>query len=243
VALVNETLAERIWPGEDPVGRRIRFGSADADPVEVVGMVEDGKYNHVDEPQEPYLFLPFTQRVWGEPVVLAETDGDPTALGPQIREVIRSLSPDTYVLPQTTLGQVLRDATYNRQIMAVALGILALLGLVLAVVGLYGVSSHAVNRQQREIGIRMAMGADGGRILRLVLEQGGKLVLTAVALGIPGAVAMGLVLRGSLFGVSPVDTLSLVASTLVLGLVTVVAVLLPSRRAASVEPLRVIRQA
>jgi ABC-type antimicrobial peptide transport system permease subunit len=125
--------------------------------------------------------------------------------------------------------------------MALALGVLALLGLVLAAVGLYGVSSHAVSRRKKEIGIRMALGANGGRILRLVLDQGGRLVILGTGFGIPGAVAIGLLLRSNLFGVSPVDTLSLLGAAAVLGVVTLVAILLPSRRAASVEPLVVIR--
>jgi ABC-type antimicrobial peptide transport system permease subunit len=158
-----------------------------------------------------------------------------------VRRVVGGLSPETYLLPQTTLAGVLRDATYDRQLMALALGVFAVLGLVLAVVGLYGVSTHAVNRRRREIGIRMALGADGGRVLRLVLDQGGRLILIGAGLGIPGAMAVGLILRGSLFGVSPLDPLSLVGATMVLGLVTLVAVLVPSRRAASVEPLTVIR--
>ncbi len=241
VAVVNETMATRIWPGEDPLGRTIRLRDPAADPVLVVGVVEDGKYNDIEEIQEPYLYLPFSQMPWGEALLLAETDGDPTLLASSVRNVISSLSPDTYLLPQSTLGGLLRDATYNRQLMALALGVFALLGLVLALVGLYGVSSYAVNRRVREIGIRMALGADNRRIIRLVISQGGRLILFGTALGLPGAVAVGLVLRGNLFGISPVDPLSLFGTTVVLGSVTLLAVLLPSRRAAAVEPLEVIR--
>jgi putative ABC transport system permease protein len=204
-------------------------------------VVEDGRYNSLEEVQEPYLYLPFSQRRWGEVLLLAETQGDPARLASQVRGVIGALSPDAFLLPQTTLAQVLRDATYTRQLMVLALGVFALLGLVLAVVGLYGVSTHAVNRRSREIGIRMALGADGRRILRLVLEQGGSLILIGAGLGIPGAIAIGMALRSSLFGVGPVDPLSLAGATMILGLVTVAAILLPSRRAASVEPLHVIR--
>jgi putative ABC transport system permease protein len=217
------------------------LGGPEADPVLVVGVAEDGKYNDLEETQEPYLYLPFSQMRWGEVILLVETEGDPNLLAPDVRRVIGSLSPDSYLLPQTTLVGLLRDATYNWQLMALALGVFAVLGLVLAVVGLYGVSSHAVNRRRREIGIRMALGADRGRILRLILDQGGRLILLGAGLGIPGAMAVGLVLRGSLFGVSPLDPLSLAGATLILGLVTLTAVLLPSRRAASVEPLTVIR--
>jgi predicted permease len=241
VAVVNETMATRVWGGEDPVGRSMRLGDPEAPPVLVVGVVEDGKYNDLEEPQEPYMYLPFSQRRWGEVLLLAETDGPPTQVAPAVRGVIRDLSPDTYLLPQLTLGGLLRDATYDRQILVLALGVFALLGLVLATVGLYGVSAHAVNRRSREIGIRMALGADGPSILRLVLDQGGRLILLGTGLGIPGAVAVGLLLRSSLFGVSPVDPLSLVIAAVALGLVTLTAVLLPSRRAASVHPLTVIR--
>lgn len=241
VAVINETLAARIWPGEDPLGRSIRLGDPEGDPVLVVGVAEDGKYNDLEEAPEPYLYFPLNQRRFGEVMLLAQTDGDPASLAPQVRRVIGALSPDTYLLPQTTLTRVLRDATYYRQIMALALGVLALLGLGLAVVGLYGVSSYAVSRRSREIGVRMALGADGGRILRLILEQGGHLILVGAGLGVPGAVVIGLVLRGHLFGVSPIDPVSLAGATVILGLVTVTALLLPGRRAASLEPLKVIR--
>ena len=225
----------------NPVGRVVRLGGPDADPVLVVGVVEDGKYNTLEEGQEPYLYLPISQRPWGEVLLLAETEGNPTLLASPVRAVISSLSPDTYVLPQSTLSGLIRDATYNRRILALVLGVFALLGLVLAGVGLYGVSAHAVNRQSKEIGIRMALGADGRRILRLVLRQGGRLILLGTCLGIPGAVAIGLALRSSLFGVRPVDYPSLVGAAAILGLVTMAAVLLPSRRATTVDPLTVIR--
>lgn len=241
VAILNQAMAARIWGGENPLGRSVRLGGPDADPVIVVGVVEDGRYNALEEAQEPYFYLPFSQRPWGEVLLLAETDGNPTLLASPVRNIISSLSPDTYILPQTTLGVLIRDATYNRRILAIALGVFAVLGLVLAVVGLYGVSAHAVNRQSKEIGIRMALGANDGRILRLVLHQGGRLILLGTGLGIPGAVAIGLALRSSLFGVSPIDLPSLGGAAAVLGLVTLAAVILPSRRAATVDPLTVIR--
>jgi putative ABC transport system permease protein len=210
--------------------------------VLVVGVVEDGKYNDIEETQQPYLYLPFSQMPWGEVLLLAETDGDPNLLAPAVRDVIRRLSPDTYLLPQSTLAGLLRDATYNRQLLALALGIFTLLGLALALVGLYGVSAYSVSRRAREIGIRMALGADDRRIVRLVLAQGGRLVLIGTGLGLPAAVVIALVLRGRLFGVSPIEPLSLAASTLILGLAMLVAVLIPSRRAIRVDPQTVMRQ-
>jgi predicted permease len=242
VAVVNETLANRVWPGEDPIGRTLRLGSQDSAPVLVVGVAEDGKYDHLDETPEPYLYLPFNQRRWQEVILLAQTDGAPTELAGQVRDIIRSLGPDTFILPQTTLSRLLRDATYNWRLMALALGVFSLLGLILAVVGLYGVSSHAVHRRKSEIGLRMALGADRGRVLSLVMRQGSRLILLGAGFGIPAAVGVGLLLRGNLFGVSPVDPLSLAGATVILSLATFVAVLLPSRRAASVDPLKIMRQ-
>jgi len=242
VAVVNQTMAERIWPGEDPLGRSIRLEGEDGDPVRIVGVVEDGKYNELDELQEPYLYLPFAQRSWSEVILLSQTSRGATGVASRVRSIIGSLSPDSYLLPQTTLKVVLRDATYNQRLLAEALAVFALLGLILAVVGLYGVSSHAVSRQRKEIGIRMALGADGRRILGHVMRQGSRLLILGALIGIPGSVILGLVLRGHLFGVPPVDPLSLVGATLVLGLVTGAAVLAPGRRAASVEPQGAMRQ-
>ena len=241
VAIVNETMAARIWDGQDPVGRVVHLGGEDAEPVTVVGVVEDGRYNDIDEIQEPYLYIPFGQMPWGEILLLAETVGDPNLVAPGVREVIRSLSPDTYILPQYTLGNLIRDTTFSWRVLSQTLGVLAVLGLILATVGLYGVSAHAVNRQSKEIGIRMALGADGGRILRLVLRQGGKLILIGTGLGVPVAIAIGFALQSRLFGLSPVDVPSLAGATVILGLVTLAAVLLPSRRAARLDPQTVIR--
>jgi predicted lysophospholipase L1 biosynthesis ABC-type transport system permease subunit len=240
--VINETMAARIWPGEEPLGRMIHLRDAASDPVLVVGVVEDGKYNDIEETQQPYLYLPFTQMPWGEVLLLAETAGDPNLLAPAVRDVIKRLSPDTYLLPQSTMAGILRDATYNRQLMALALGIFTLLGLALALVGLYGVSAYSVNRRSREIGIRMALGADDRRIVRLVLAQGGRLVLIGTGLGLPAAVVVAFVLRGRLYGVSPLEPLSLVASTVILALAMLVAVLIPGRRAIRVDPQTVMRE-
>lgn len=242
VAVINETMAARIWPGEDPVGRTFYLRGPATEPVRVVGVVVDGKYNNIEEEPEPYLYLPFTQIPWGEVLILAETEGDPTILAPAVRDLVRILNPDAYLLPQTSVAEILRNATYNRQLMALALGVFALIGVLLALVGLYGVSAFAVNRRMREIGIRMALGANSRGILRLALRQGGRLIITGMVLGIPIAVTVGILLRGSLFGVSPVEPLSLAGSATILGLVMLVAVLLPSRRAVRVDPLSVMRQ-
>lgn len=242
VAVVNQTMARRLWPGEDPLGRVFRTDAFGEEPIQVVGVVPDGKYNDVEEEAEPYFYLPFSQMPWGETVLLAETSGPPTALARAVRQEILSLSPDTWTLPMTTLEELVRDATYDRRIIALALGVFTLLGLTLAAVGLYGVSVYTVNRRMREIGIRVALGADRGRIMRLMLRQGGRLVLAGLAAGIPLTLAVAFALRGSLYGVGPLDPVSLGAAAGILALVTLAAVYLPGRRALEADPIQVLRE-
>jgi ABC-type antimicrobial peptide transport system permease subunit len=179
---------------------------------------------------------------WGEVLLLAETEGRAEAQAPAVRAEILELTRDLFLLPMATTGELLRDATYQHQIMALALGVFTVLGLLLAVLGLYGVSVYAVNRRVPEIGIRMALGADNGRIARLVLREGGRLVLWGLGVGIPLTIAAALALRGSLYGVAPLDPLILGGAALVLAVVTLSAAVLPARQALRIDPVRVMRQ-
>jgi predicted permease len=242
VAVVNQTFAARAWPGVDPLGRTFRTPRTGEELIQVVGVVPDGKYNDIDEPPEPYMFLPFAQMPWGEVLLLAETDGRAEAQGAAVRGVILELTRDLFLLPMATTGELVRDATYQHQVMALALGVFTVLGLLLAVSGLYGVSVYAVNRRVPELGVRMALGADGSRIAGIVLGEGARLVLWGLALGVPLAVAAALALRGSLYGMAPLDPLILSGAAVVLAVVTLAASSLPARQAVRIDPVRVMRQ-
>ncbi|MFO7769254.1 MAG: ABC transporter permease [bacterium] len=242
VAVVNQTMARRLWPAEDPLGQVFRTDTFGEEPIRVVGVAADSRYNDIEEEVEPYFYLPFTQMSWGETVLLAETSGPPAALAGAVRREILGLAPDIWTLPMTTLEELVRNATYDRRVIALALGVFTLLGLMLAGVGLYGVSVYTVNRRVREIGIRMALGADSSRIVQLILKQGGRLVVAGLAVGIPLTVGAAMALRGSLYGVRPLDPVNLAAAAALLAAVTLAAVLLPGRRALGVDPMRVMRE-
>ena len=242
VAVINQTFAARAWPGQDPVGRTFRTAQTGPDPVEIVGVVPDGKYNEMDEESEPYIYLPFDQMAWGEVLLLAQTEGQAEAMAAAVRSEILDMGRDLFLLPMTTMGELVSGASYQHQIMALALGVFTVLGLLLAVSGLYGVTVYAVNRRVPEIGIRVALGADPGRVTRLVLRDGGRLILWGLAAGIPLTVAAALALRGSLYGVAPLDPLVLAGAASVLALVTLVAAFVPAREALRVDPVRVMRQ-
>lgn len=242
VAVVNQTFAARAWPGGNPIGRTFHTAQTGPEPIEVVGVARDGKYNEIDEESAPYVYLPFAQMPWGEVLLLAETEGRAEGLAAAVREEILGLSRDVFLLPLTTTGELHRDATYEHQIMALALGVFTVLGVLLAVLGLYGVSVYAVNRRIPEIGIRLALGADQGRIARLVLREGARLILWGLVVGVPLTVAAALALRGSLYGVEALDPASLAGAAAILGVVTLTAALLPARQALRTDPVRVMRQ-
>jgi putative ABC transport system permease protein len=242
VAVVNQTFAARAWPERNPLGRTFQTAQTGSDIVEVVGVVPDGKYNDIDEPPEPYIYLPFDQMPWGEVLLLAETAGPAESHAAAVRSEILDLSRDLFLLPMTTTGELFRDATYQHQIMALALGVFTVLGLLLAVSGLYGVSVYAVNRRVPELGVRMALGADGGRIVGIVLREGGRMIFWGLVVGVPLAVVAALALRGSLYGVAPLDPGILAGAAVALAGITLAAAFLPARQALRIDPVRVMRQ-
>jgi predicted permease len=241
VAIVNETLAERIWPGEDPVGKVFNFGGREGTPITVVGLAHNAKYRSVGEDPVPMVFLPFAQqssRSVSLVVRMAPGASDPSR---GFREVVRALDPALPIVRIAPLTPVIGVALLPNR---VALGLAVLFGatgLLLAAVGLYGVLSFMVSRRRREIGIRMALGAAAQNICTLVLGDGLKLVAIGLGLGLVGAALVTRLLRTFLFGVSPLDPLTYASIALLFGVVGVVACLVPMRRALRTEPLEVLR--
>jgi macrolide transport system ATP-binding/permease protein len=242
VAIVNQTLAEAYWPGQNPIGRTLRFGSPESEPVEVVGVAQNGKYRAVVEPPMPYVYLPLLQGEIDGPTLIVRTLGEPEATAPAVRAALRSLDPTVPLLEVKTLEDLIEGrAMIAFRIGAGMSGSVGILALGLAMIGLYGIVTLGVTRRTREIGIRMALGAERRRVIAMLLGQGMRLVIIGACIGVGLSLLVGRVLGGLLVGVDGADpaTFAVVVGTLTA--VAAVATWLPSRRAARVDPSRALR--
>jgi putative ABC transport system permease protein len=237
VMVINETMAKSFWPGEDPVGRSLWLEGPTNQPVRIVGVVHNTKLGGIEEEPEPYLYLPFGQRYYWKPFVLIESK-DVAALASPVRSELRAVGSRTDPISMKALIDVTLGTKRFLAQVSVAVG---LVGLVLASVGLYGVLSYTVRRRTREIGVRMALGAQRRDVLLMILREGLSLAVLGVVLAAPVLLALSHVVRAFLYGVSPLDPLSLGAAALVLLAVAVLAAYLPARRAMSTDPMAALR--
>ncbi len=240
VAILNETAARRLFPGADPLGQHFRFGGPNGQDCEVVGIVRDAKYNFVTEEIMPYMYVPVTQQ-GGDTVLLVKTRVAAASVLPLVRREIKAFDSTMSIFSVVTMTEHIRAALYVQRASAGLVLTLGLLGLTLAVVGLYGVLSYYVNRRRHEIGVRIAVGAQPGAVFRMVVRRGLLLATIGTVLGIAGALAGTRFLADLLFGVSPHDPLTLVVVTGLLLLVAVLAAAVPARRATKVDPMVALR--
>ena len=244
VALISQSLAREKWPTQDPVGRSIEFGNIDGDlrPLTVIGVVGDVRDDRLETPPSPTIYVNYRQRpqaTWRFTTVM-RTEADPAAVISAAREIICSLDPN---VPPTfnTLTQVLASSLKSRQFNLILVAAFAGSALLLAMAGIYGVMAYAVTRRTGEFGVRIALGASGGNILRLVLGQGILTSLVGVAIGLAGAFALTRTLASMLFGLTPTDPETFAAVALLLVSVALLACYLPARRAAKVDPMVALR--
>ena len=239
VVLISQTMARHFWPNQDPIGRSLRIEKKD---YEIIGVVEDVKIIHIDEAPEPYMYFPSAQGSYAGELIV-ETSGDPRRWIPAVKREARAVDKTALVVWIQTGTDLLRseENVYIRRMAAGMVGSLSLLGIFLASVGLYGVVAYLVNRRTREIGIRLALGAGGKEVLHLVLRQGLILVLAGAAGGLGLAIATTRYISSLLYGVTPLDPVSLLGSVLLAGIITVVACYLPARRATKVDPMVALR--
>ena len=236
VTVINETFAKRAWPGEDPIGKRLTTPNTPT-PVTVVGIVGDTKHYTATEPAVPQLYVAHYQVPLIFSSLVARTSGPPMSVTNDIRKAIWSVDKDQPVWTVRSQQEQV-DATQGQsRFLALLLGIFAAVALVLAGVGIYGVTSYGVAQRTHEIGIRLALGASGERVLREIVGRGVRLTIVAVAIGLTAAVVMGRFLTAVLFGVKPTDPGALAAAAVVLALVSLAATFLPARRAARVDPV------
>ncbi len=242
VAIVNQTLAKKLFGGEDVVGRHLRIGRQQPIDVEIVGVAYDGKYSDVSETPQPYLYLPLTQNAWSEWTLIVTTAGDPRGLLPAARTAIGQVDPKTLIMRTQTLTDHMRFVTYTNRMAAWLTASLGLLALLLTTVGLYGVTAYTVSRQTHEIGVRMALGALRGTVFMSVVNDGLKLALGGMALGIGLAALLGRGIGSLLYGVKPLDPVTLLVVAAVVTATSVAALIAPARRALRVNPVDALRE-
>ncbi|HWN99842.1 MAG TPA: ABC transporter permease, partial [Blastocatellia bacterium] len=241
VVVVNETLAQRFWPNESPIGKRIQLGNAQRPYCEVVGVAEDGKYVFLGEPPTEYLFLPHAQNYEGQMTLIARTTGQPENLGDAIRQEVASLDSELPVSGVKTMPVFLDRILSGPKSIAALAGLFGVIASLMAAVGLYGVMSYAVARRSRELGIRMALGARAGDVLWLVLKDGLILVGLGVAVGLAASTAASRLLSSFLYSTSPTDAGTFAVISLLLAATALLACFIPARRATNVDPMIALR--
>jgi predicted permease len=257
VAVVNQAFVKKFFPKEDPVGRH--FGVFDqkyANNFEIVGIVADAKYNNPRDPYRPMYFRPMTQfnrRVTGRNFFMAESRslypnsitvqyaGDAASLESMARRTLASINPDLTMVSFKSLDYQVADNFNGERLISRLTGLFGLLALILASVGLYGITAYSVARRTNEIGVRMALGADRGSVLKLVMKRALALVAIGLAIGIPIALLGGRLVRTQLYGVSTYDPLTLAGAVLVLAASAALAGFIPALTAASIEPMHALR--
>lgn len=242
VAIVSESLAERLWPGQNPIGRRVYLDERSSEPMEVVGVAADARVAGLDETNPNIVYRPAVQHyLMPDARLMVRTRGNPLATADEVRGILRGLAPSLPISRVATLAESLQTQIgvfRNLSMVAAGFGALAL---ALAAIGLYGVMAFTVAARTREIGIRMALGAHRPRVLGLFLRDGARLMLVGGGIGVLLALALGRLVASAIEGVPSSDPLSLVAVALVLTAVALVASYLPARRAARVDPMVALR--
>lgn len=240
VAIVNQTLARTYWPNESAIGHRIKSGGAAA-WRNIVGVVADIKNGGIDRTTGTELYFPFTQAPQRTSYLVIRTQGDPMSIANAVRSEIRSLDRALPVANLRTLDEVMDTARSRPRFLTLLLTLFSSLSLALAALGIYGVISYSVAQRTNEIGIRMALGAQGMDVLRLVGAAGIRLAIAGIAIGAAGALALTRTMSGLLFGVSSVDPATFLLMAGALACVTLFACYIPARRAAKVDPLIALR--
>jgi putative ABC transport system permease protein len=243
VAVLNESMAQRFWPGQDPLHKHFFYDKAPGKPVEVVGVAQDGKYEWIFEDQELHFYIPRAQNYRSLQVLHVRTVGAPENMALTVQKEIRALDPDLAAYGVMTMEQHLQgvNALFLINMGAAFAAVLGGLGLLLALVGVYGVVSYAASQRTHEIGIRMALGAQRGEVLKMVLRQGFGLVLVGIAVGLASSLGFGRLVANMLFGISASDPLTFAGVALLLTFVALVACYVPARRATLVDPMIALR--
>jgi predicted permease len=238
LAIISADMELHVLGGAHSVGKHILIDSQD---FEIIGIAQDAKINSIHEAVEPYIYLPFDAGRMDEPVLIVETKGSPLRLAAAIEKQIHDINANVPIIDVQTNRTLMRNALWVDRTQAEIVGVLSLLGALLAAVGLYGVISQVVHRRRHELGVRIALGAQRDDIVRLVLAEAAKLTLLGGAIGLAVALAATRFLAGLLFGVRPYDTLAFAAACAFVALVVPAASLYPAFRATKLDPMSVLQ--
>lgn len=243
VVLIDEALAHRFFPKLDPIGRHVKPGPRDSKApwLTIAGVVGNIKTDGFDQPDQPHLYLPILQSPGYAMAVYVRTEGNPAGLTQAVREQVQAVDPNLPLFGERTMEDLVSASLGQRRFAMQVVGLFGVLALFLAGIGIYGVMAYSVTQRTREIGIRLALGASTGNILRWLLQQGMRLTLIGVGVGLLGALALTRLLRGLLFGIAPTDLLTYGGLTLLLAGVALLACYIPARRATKVDPLVALR--
>ena len=245
-AIVNESLARTYWPNENPIGQRIRDISinknGDEPPEwEIVGIVGDVHHNALDKSPEPELYVPHEQNSWPRGTFVVRTTVEPASLATALRREVMWVDRDQPVVDVKPLRQLISESVTQPRFYMILLGVFSTVGLVIALVGIYGIVSYAVTERTPEIGLRLALGATSSDMLRLMIRQGMFFALVGIVLGVASAFAASRYMSSLLFGVTATDSIVFVGVPMLLAAVALVACLVPARRATQVDPLVALR--
>jgi predicted permease len=240
VAIVNESMAHRFWPA-GAVGRRIVLRDPDGpQTLEIVGVARDSKYRSLADRARFFLYVPLEQQYISGITLLVKTDGTRSVV-PLVRDAVRSIDRTLPIVSAQTLTEFIGIGLLPQRMLVAVAGSLGVVGLLLAALGVYGITAYAVSSRTREIGLRMALGAEPSGVLRLMLRQGMTLVIIGLAIGALAALGVTRVVAGLLYGITPGDPVSYLVAVTLFVAVTLVASYLPARRAARVDPTVALR--
>ena len=244
VVLISETFTRRVWPNEDPLGKRIQmggFGPTGGPWRSIAGVVGDVRHQGLDAPSTMQIYLPQSQWLDSSTILAVRAKGDPGSLAGAVRNAVWSVDKNQPISNVATMDRVIATSMAQRRFAMTLFSIFAGLALVLAAVGLYGVLAHSVSTRTNEIGVRIALGAQGSDILRLVVNQGLFLTALGIAIGLAGAAGLTRFLQSQLFGVAPTDPVTFAAVPALLAAVALLACYVPARRATRVDPMVALR--
>ncbi|HSO75179.1 MAG TPA: ABC transporter permease [Blastocatellia bacterium] len=241
VLVVNETMSRRLWPGQEAVGKRVKLGDPNGEWVQIVGVVRDVKHNGLSAEPAMDAYASHLQVPWPWMTIALRSNLDPTSLEAAVRREVQAIDPNKAVASVKTMDQLIRESVGDRRLSLVLFGLFAVVALLLAAVGIYGVMAYGVTQRTHEIGLRVALGAQPRDVVKLVVGRGMTLALTGVALGVGAAFGLTRLMASLLFEVSTTDSATFLVIALVLAGVALLACYVPARRATKVDPMVALR--